>query len=230
MNMIRIIFMSLFIAACFSCNRFVGKYGSPNSGNSFEFRKDSTFLNEYRIGHSVRYSSGVWHRLNKDTIVINSFIKKITVPLKFTIKDTPSINQAKITIDLKIDSGLDLSNYRCSLFINDKIAFDRSCDQLLSFVADFPMKKIYFDFYKEPRKPTVNIFQRLTSDTLHIGNIKKEEINITANFADVLFSYNPFNEVKIKTASGQIELYNGYSHQWQTFSKLPRKAHIFVHW
>jgi len=222
--------MFLFITCCYSCNRFVGKYGSQNSGNSFEFHSDSTFLNEYRIGHSVRYSSGVWHRLYKDTIVINSFIKNLTVPLKFTLKDTPSISQAKITIDLKIDSGLDLSNYRCSLFINDKMAFDRSCNEILSFIASFPVKKIYCDFYKEPQKPTENIFQRLTSDTLYIGSVQKKDINITANFADVLFSYNPFNDVKIKKGSNQIALYNGYSHQWQTFSKLPRKAHIFVHW
>jgi hypothetical protein len=222
------IFIFFLISGCSVDGHLVGKYASKDN-SSFQFRSDHTFLNEYKEGEHVKYSSGTWTRVSEDTIVINSEIRTINIPLGLTFLDSSRANAIDLSIDLRIDKGLALANYRCYIFVNNKYYNDKSCDSISALHIKEPVYTLSLIFSKELHNSSKQFFP-VNSDTLKFDKPLKRDIKLRATFDDIFFEYNPFNNEKIKTGKNSISLYNPYLKEWRTIPKLPNSAHVFWHW
>jgi hypothetical protein len=228
MKIISQILIIFIISGCSVDNRLIGKYASKDN-SSFQFKANHTFLNEYKEGEHAKYSSGNWRRVSEDTIVINSDIRTINVPLVLTLLDSSKTNTISLSLDLKIDSGLELTNYRCYIFVNNKYFSDKSCDSISSLLINEPVYTLNFIFSKEPHSYPKQYFP-INSDTLKFDRPLKHNLQLKASFEDIFFEYNPFNNVKIKTGKNSISVYNPYLREWRIIPKTLNSAHIFWHW
>jgi hypothetical protein len=220
-----IIFLSY---GCSINKHFIGKYASNSNPNSFQFKGDSTFLNEYREGHAVKYSKGIWRKASADTVILNSEIKSIDIPLK-TIQLEPSKpDNISLAIDLKIYQGLDLSNYHCYIYLNDKVFQIVRCDSISSIKLRLPVESLFFVFSKDPLKSFQNTFP-VTSEKVKFNKPLSNDIKIEVAFNDSFFTYHPFNNEKIKVKRNGIRLFNSYLNQWQEIHKVSDRTSIFIH-
>ncbi|MGZ3763604.1 MAG: hypothetical protein ACXVA2_03025 [Mucilaginibacter sp.] len=224
------ILIILIISGCSADRQFFGKYASPNSANAFQFKSNHTFLNEYLEGEKAKHSTGRWKRVSKDTIVISSAIQTLKVPLEWTSLDSCKTNRINLSIDLKIDSGLDLANYYCYVNVNNNVPFEGNrCNAISSLYINKPVYGINLVFTKVPHRPIDGGFP-LETDTLKFDKPLSHDIKIKVRIKDSFFDYNPFNNVKIKTGKNSIELYNCYLDKWITIQKQPRSSHVFLNW
>ena len=224
------ILIVLVISGCSTDRHLAGKYASHNSADVFQFKTNHTFLNEYKDGEHAKHSSGRWERISEDTIVLNSEIRTLNVPLQLTLLDSSKTDRINLSIDLKIDSGLDLANYYCYVNVNNVIPFDGNrCSAISSLTIKKPVHSLNLIFTKVPSGPPDNGFP-VTTNTLKFDEPLSQNISIKINIKDSFFDYNPFINVKIKTGKNSIKQYNSYLKKWVLIQKTPRSSHIFWYW
>jgi hypothetical protein len=218
----------LAITGCSTDRQLVGKYVSHYKG-SFQFRSDHTFLNDFIEGETVRYSSGKWKKIAKDTIVLTSDIPTINVPLGVTLMGQSKTNTINLSIDLRIEGGMAFANYHCYMWVNNKDTLGERCDAISLIQIKRPVHRLSFMFTKELIGSSQQFFP-VTTDTLDFDQPLNNDIKLKVVFKDIFFEYNPFNNFKITVDGKDLKIYNAYLNKWEILRKLPNSVHIFAHW
>jgi hypothetical protein len=205
----------------------VGKYTSTTNPNCFLFKSDSTFLNEYREGHAVKYSKGSWKRQSQNIILLNTEIKNTNIPMKVTASNGGIANEIQIKVNLTIKNGLNLSNYYCYVYGNNQIQKKIRCDSLLNIKLRPSIDELHFVFIKNSSPPIIYTFPLTTAKARldHFSN----NIIIDIDIEDLYFNYHPFDNEIIRQKPKGIEIFNSYLNKWQTIPKVSNKTNIFIH-
>jgi len=224
-----LLFFVVFIYGCFSNKNITGKYASISNNDAYQFKSDSTFIYEYKAFHLYKYSTGKWKRIGTNEILLNSYNRDISIPIEvFGINksETDSIN---INIELQINHGMILSNYKCYIFIDNKLSKIKRCDSLSFIRESSSFRNIYFKFIKEPLQIVSDrVTSPLITNKLEISNrFANENLKMKIVFDDSYFTYMPFNNDTLKVKSKKILTYNSYLKKWQSIPKVNDKENIF---
>jgi hypothetical protein len=215
------------ICGCSVNNNFTGKYMSKNNPNYIQLRRDSTFIFEYRALHLYEHSTGAWQKKEKNSIVLNSKIKSTILPLSVAlINETNDYNT--ISFKLNIIRNESLADYRCGLYINDKLYCLRSCDSAALMHVNIPIYSMHFILIKEPRvfNSTYVALPLMTekyNPTLEKGNRPEVTVNLNDNY----FYYKAFNNEMLKVMRNGLKLFNSSTKKWETLLKAPNDTKLF---
>jgi hypothetical protein len=213
---IKYLLISVIISGCSNKFYLTGKYASNNSpyasNNSpfgFNINNDSTFEYKFYQFHNYESSTGMWYKVGKNKIALNSFYKNLAIPLKVVEmgSNKDSINSISFQINgIEIDE----KDCECALFINDTLKEIKRCDSMKSYSTKEAIRKIYIEIRKRPLlltsfrfslEPLVTNFYSTSNE---YGNLIKFEIIINNS----LFSYRVFNNTIIKIKEKGIFFYN----------------------
>lgn len=217
------------LCSCSSKKYIIGRYASQEKPYCFEFKRDSTFLYEYKAFGLYKYSTGTWRAIEKRSIILNSKISNTNIPLKVDETENFNSKESKLTINLAILGGMNLSNYICHIFINDTLYKIKRCDSLSSILINKPINNVYFDIEREPIIVTSTYFSLpLISETFKPKS-KISSLKMEASFSDSLFSYRSFNNEKLKSENDNIKIFNTYTKKWERLPRVPDSTNIFIH-
>lgn len=102
--------------------KITGKYAGKNKAYALQLNDDSTYLCEHGSFHSYKYSTGLWHRASKGSIILNSSIKSTRPSLYVQEIATPdTFDKSILNFDINISGGNKLSDYKCEIIINDTV-------------------------------------------------------------------------------------------------------------
>ena len=228
MKSITLTFIGILTVGCANSQHFVGKYISKETPNVFQFKSDSTFLNEYLEGHAIKYSTGTWQKMSKNTITIKSEIRNTNIPIKFNCSGSSNSAFHIVSVHLLIDSGLTLPNYGFEVYLNGRFFGEKNADNLSPLKISEPIRSLSLMILKHPVGSPENVFP-LHTDTLKFDPPLQQNVDVNVEFKDSYFYYNPFNSVKAKIRRKNIEIYDPVMKKWDTFIKIPDSDHIFVH-
>jgi hypothetical protein len=217
------------LCSCTINTNITGKYASNKKPYGFEFRSDSTFLYEYGEFELYKYSSGTWSPLNKHTIILNSKIKNTTIPIKVNEDDINNSKKSVLSIALSIDGELNLPDYKCHIYINDTLYEVKRCDSLSLIQINSPIRNVYFQI---ERHPIVVNSTFISLPLITEGYTPKRSIcnlKIEASFKDSLFSYQSFNNERLKLKRDMIKIFSPFTKKWEGIPKVSASTNIFVH-
>lgn len=234
MKRIKLLGFNLLFGIIFLCSgcsiNVVGKYSSNKSSSSFQFKRDSTFMYEYRAYHLYQYSVGKWERIKRNMITLTSDIKDITIPL--SIKEIDHIDDTSnniISIDLDIKNSRSLADYMCEVYVNDELYCIRRCDSITSIPVTVPIKTCYFHFTKEPEiaLTTAVAPPLFTNKYRSNDSITGNKLTIAIDFNNSYFFYKAFNEDTIRVKKHGIRIFNPNLKKWEKISKVSDESNIF---
>jgi len=228
MKILGLIIIVLFCSCCSTNINIVGKYASKTNPNCFQFNDDSSFIYEFRLYHMYEYSTGTWIKNKKNAIEINSLIKNTIIPLKINEEENTDQDKSNISVFLKVAHGLQLSDYRCEIYLNGSYYNVKRCDSLSSIQISMPVNNIYFEFIKAPLVFNSTLMS-LPLTTEKYETIRNNSVNlkIEASFNDSLFSYRTFNREIVKVKNNYIKYF--FNKKWQKIPKVPNESNIFIH-
>ncbi|WP_342333094.1 hypothetical protein [Pedobacter sp. FW305-3-2-15-E-R2A2] len=218
--------IGLLLSSCSVNREVVGKYASQKNPNIFEFNSDSTFKYEFREFHLYQYATGRWKKTSQNTLVLNSTVSSATIPVKISKLDDVDLNRTKMTIDLRISDGMDLSNYKCKVFVNKTLFRITRCDSLKFIEIKSGIQQLSFQFTKEPIVITSNLISLPLSTEIISNPPSNFAVNLTFN--DTLFSYRVFKDEVVKFRPNRIEIFNPHLKQWGHIYKVPDSSNIFL--
>lgn len=217
------------LCGCSLKTNIIGKYASSKNPNCFEFKSDSTFLYEYREKAQYKFSTGTWSNNNQHTIIVNSKISNTIIPIK--VDENKSINpqESIISIALNITGEMNLSNYKCNIFINDNFYIAKRCDSLSSIIVNLPIRDVYFLIERRPIVFTSTYLLFPLISESYKPKCNTCNLKIEASFRDSLFSYRSFNNERLKVKKGMIKIFNPITKRWIGLHKVVDSTKIFIH-
>ena len=221
---IKYLLISVIISGCSNKFYLTGKYASNNSpyasNNSpfgFNINNDSTFEYKFYQFHNYESSTGMWYKVGKNKIALNSFYKDLAIPLK--VVEMGSNKDSINSISFQINGiEIDQKDCECALFINDTLKEIKRCDSMKSYSTKEAIRKIYIEIRKQPlllnslRFSLEPLVTDAYSTSNEYGNVTKLSIMINGAF----FSYKIFNNTIIKIKEKGIYFYDvkGNKKQW----------------
>jgi hypothetical protein len=189
------------------------------TANKFVLNADSTFNYSYIvIGNEEKYSSGTWRRIDKNAIVLNSYIQSNVIPLNIEVVNS---NNKKPMINVKlIIPGKDEKEYRCTPYYaviegkwyepNTLFVPDRGSHSYEESNYYSNEHELFFKVSKEPRQIEFvgpRLFKEyyvLETEHKKITTKDGDIVNVTVIVPDSLFSYRIFNNEKIKLRKNKL--------------------------
>lgn len=215
-----LLFCCLLIGGLFSCksplNDVIGTYianSNLNTKHRFILNADSTFNYSYIvIGDIEGYSSGIWKRIDRNTIILNSDIQSNIIPLDIEI--TPSNNKnPMINVELIVPEK-DTKEYRCTPYFPviggyiENFLPDRGSYSYEETNYYSNNHELFYKVSKEPREfiPGRGKVEYYLLPTEHKTIITNDGdiVNVTVIVPDSLFSYRVFNNEKIKIKGDKL--------------------------
>ena len=225
----KIHFGLLIVILFFGCKanyKFLGKYGGKG-GNAFQFKKDSTFIFQYRVPY-FEYSSGKWTKGEKNDIILNSRYKTI-IPL--TVSESPIGNLDRsniLSIDLEIVDGMGLADYECDVFLNDSLYISRRCDSISFLKVDRKIETISLEFRRVPRiRIETYSSSPIKTEIFKLKNSQSNKVKVKISLNENLFFYKAFNGEVVKLGNNHIKIYDRYLKRWIKITKLRQAENIF---
>jgi len=202
---------------------------SKNNPNYLQLKKDNTFIFEYRSFHLYQHSTGVWKKIDKNQIILNSEIKYTSIPI-FVSNDRTNRKSNSVDIDLNIIGNHGLADYECAIYINDTTYCIKRCDSLSRiFSTESPINNIYFKFFRKPKTPTTTAIPLPLITDIYSPKVKGgNELKIKITFKDVYFYYRPFINDTLKVRSNIAKLYDITNRKWEKMSKVPDADNVFM--
>ncbi len=137
--------MAIFMFGCAPKNNFVGKYISKDGPNYIELKEDSTFTYESRLFHLYQRSFGKWNINGGKRIGLNSKVQSIHLPLLAIRKKNNEIGSNNVmSLSLSLNGDSSLSDYKCRIYINEKLYSTKRGDSLFNIPIKEPIKEIFF--------------------------------------------------------------------------------------
>ena len=205
-----VLLLSLLLASCSNKWIFIGKYASNNSPYGLNIKSDSTFDYKFYQFHAYEYSTGKWYKKSHGDIILNSFLKDITIPLAVTeSSELKNENVNKFSFEFR-SNEIAAKDCECAIIINDTVKEIRRCDSIALVEIKIPVHKLFVEVRKSPLLMTSLRFSldplitKVYSTSKDYGNFIK--FNIMVN--DSLFSYKVFDNKAIKVKKGGIYFHN----------------------
>lgn len=221
------IFFSLTLYTCSVSKSVVGKYASNKTSDFIELKNDSSFFYENRSFHLYQYSSGKWSIKDGNEVVLTSEVKNTKLPLSVQVVDNEGLFNF-LSIKIGLNDGRTLADYRGEIFINDSLFSTKRADSIDHLTINFPIKSIYFRFFKEPDiTNTTYIPLPLITEVFNAEKITGKRLLANVVINDKFFYYKSFNNEIAETGKDWIKLYNETNKRWNKVKKVPLKANIF---
>lgn len=214
------VIIMLLAAVCSSKRNIEGFYKSDKNANTYIFLKlkhDLSFDYGYQFVDFVEHSSGSYKVLDSHHVLLNSNIQFTKIPLSVTeIKTDIADTCNKITVNLKVKNGGDLSGYYCTFLVNNKIYFfnkkqfsySKPCDSLNSVIIQGPIKTIAFSISKY-NKWSTNILSGLRTTDYEVKTLMGNHLSCTINCNDAYFGYKVFDNTICRLRKNSIRFNKG---------------------
>lgn len=204
------IMIALFFYSC-SYKLTFGDYSLKKSPHSLSIHADSIF--EYHFnGDCCKSSSGTWIE-DEAFVYLNSNCKVDRLPLESQISDGDSVDyigRRVSVVSVHINAPYECrKDYICFPIVNGELSFEYPERGSFSFGSIVPIDSIYFLVAKIPRivdKKRVqhSFFNDLKTEKINSNLPIGDNLNITVHIIDSLFSYQVFNNKKIKKRNGKL--------------------------
>ena len=237
MKLLYFIMTAMVLVACTTNKPIAGKYGKTKSTGYvdylfFNLKADSTFEYESKTFHQYEHSTGYYKLINKKNILLNSNIHFSTIPLKVTEVETNDSTNV-ITINVNIKGGESLSQYYCSLIVNDQpyffnkknFVYYKRCDSLSLLQIKGPIKTISFTIEKA-RHLTTTTSPALKTDIYLLKRPTNNKLICTIDCNESYFYYKPFNNETCKIKNNKLGFYNYAKKKWYFLPKVKPNSRL----
>ncbi len=228
-------FLYLFTAICIVCcsctpsfkwGRYAGKYNikkKSENPNDFTFLEDSTFSYDY-YGSVHRKCSTGKYEVKDNKIILNSNIKEVFMPEKYSILPTDSLkDKNRITVRFEVPEVRSQENYKCVVVLN-KDTLNNDNDPMLmlkrylmqGILKDIDKWGTYTTYYTEPLD-SVNIEiwisnfvtggrvkARVITRTIYFDGILGKDIVFDIKIDESLFGYRVFDNIILDIKRNKI--------------------------
>jgi hypothetical protein len=202
------IFWILFISSCATKPQINGKYFSKKSLHKFQIKPDSTFTYEYGLISLYQHSMGKW-KLEGKNIILNSWIKSTIMPIEMVKIEQIAPQNNILSFELKTKGNLKLEYYRCSVYLNDNIEYQKRCDSLSNIFANFPINKIQVYFSRMPKEIRTTLNHLAVGTSAYLPDTQMgQKIQMRININDSLFYYRAFKNDILKVRKNRIKFYD----------------------
>ena len=182
-----------------------GEYHNPRASYYITLFADSTF--EYRSNATNCYieSFGRWRRQD-NAIYLNSNIRKERFSMQMQ-KTQGNSSVSVINIDMNVPVEVK-KDYICYPYWNDRLLIGYPERGSYSYSATVPIDSLRFTVYKiplliagfGPKSCFHEVKTEVVTPQLAVG----ENLNVMINVIDSLFSYQVFNETKLKIGKNVV--------------------------
>jgi hypothetical protein len=197
----------LFLLGCSSSLELSGNYSSGKSPYLFALNKDFTFDYEYKFQFLYQHSHGIWSRVSKNKIVLNSSIQDRSLTLKTWQLDSDKLDISNLFL-IKINMpDSDKKYYQCIIYVNDIFYKEKPCDSVDSVSIVFPVKSIQLKLCADSRIPGRFLDTLSTNKfTPQSGTSNRTRIDVT--LIDSFFNYRVIKNETLKVTRNGIIFYD----------------------
>lgn len=169
----------------------------------------------------VYFSSGVWQKVENNSVLLNSTITNTTVQL-FLTKNNKAKNNSKI---LKFTPTLvgdnDIKNYRFYLYLDNEVFTDVRCDSLSQIDIRKKFSQLFIKINYDPLLSTSTaISTPIISEIFNFENTDALDLEFAVFIEKDKFFYKSFDSYLLNGKRATLYFMNEYTRKWEKLKNI----------
>lgn len=209
-------FFAIVISSCSLKQDIAGRYSSKEAPYGFDINKDSTFSYRYYEYHTFINSSGRWVRKGNSLLLNSSLKDKIVYFKNVNVDSRTSSKNNYLTVNFD-KSGVASKDCKCGIIIDSIMVRNIKCDSIKMLKIDSSINNLQLVIDKWQNDSGTNFpADYLETDVLTLDKKFGNDINVTINVIDSLFSYEIIENMSLKIKNDKL-----------IYTKSKKKFHLY---